>query len=91
MPELVEQFLTLTRTWGFTIWVTPCLPGERKQPWRTVERSLFRPAGGGITPREAYNAIVDNNVELVSMKTYQDASRQTQLSRIRQESDAAVW
>ncbi|MGU0160598.1 Orn/Lys/Arg family decarboxylase [Escherichia coli] len=41
---------------------------KRKQPWRTVERSLFRPAGGGSHPREAYNAIVDNNVELVSIE-----------------------
>ncbi len=91
MPELVENILTLMRTWGFTIWVTPCLPAERKQPWRTVERSLFRPAGAEITPREAYNAIVDNNVELVPLKICQDVSRQTQLSRIRQDPDAAVW
>lgn len=39
-----------------------------------------------ITPREAYNAIVDNNVELVSIENLPDASRQTQLSRIRQNS-----
>ncbi len=91
MPDLLNNILTLTRTWGFTIWVTHVCLAERKQPWRTVERSLFRLPMAEITPREAYNAIVDNNANWYPLKICQDASRQTQLSRSARNPDAAVW
>ncbi len=91
MPNLLNNILTLTRTWGFTIWVNHVCLAERKQPWRTVERSLFGLPVAEITPREAYNAIVDNKSNWYPLKTCQDASRQTQLSLSARNPDAAVW
>ncbi|XNM77250.1 hypothetical protein ACLK19_27805 [Escherichia coli] len=67
MPELVEQYPEHLRQHGhFTIGLHHvCL--ARKQPWRTVDEAYSGLPMAEITPREAYNAIVDNNVELVSI------------------------
>ncbi|XPE24747.1 hypothetical protein ACNKHM_09620 [Shigella sonnei] len=44
-----------------------------------------------ITPREAYNAIVDNIVQLVSIENLPDLSRQLSYPVFRRDPNAAVW
>lgn len=51
MPELVEQYPDTYANMGIhDLGDTMFAWLKRKQPWRTVERSLFRPAGGGSHP-----------------------------------------
>ncbi|MFP1592768.1 hypothetical protein ACLB1M_32755 [Escherichia coli] len=69
MPELVERYpATLTRTWGFTIWATTSAWLKENNPGARLNEAYSGLPMAEITPREAYNAIVDNNVELVSIE-----------------------
>ena len=87
MPELVEQYPDTYANMGIhDLGDTMFARLKENNPGARLNEAYSGLPVAEITPREAYNAIVNNNVELVSIENLPDVSRQTQLSRIRQES-----
>ncbi len=68
MPELVEQYPDTYANIGIHDLGDTMFARLKETTGARLNEALFRPTGGGNHPREAYNAIVDNNVELVSIE-----------------------
>ena len=87
MPELVEQYPDTYANMGIHdlgdtmfAWLKENNPGAR------LNEAYSGLPVAEVTPREAYNAIVDNNVELVSIENLPGRIAANSVIRIRQES-----
>ncbi len=65
--ELVQDYLTLTRTWVFMTWAIKCLRLRENNPGARLS-AAYSACRLRRLPRDAYNAIVNDNIEMVAIE-----------------------